>query len=67
MILAGINLSNISGVSSALACQGLCAAENGCVAFSFGTIFGVEGTCQLLSSNGGLIARPGVTSGPVSC
>ena len=54
----------VTGVSSALACQGLCAAENGCVAFTF---HGATGRCWLKSSSGSLTVLTGFTSGPVSC
>ena len=54
----------VEGVSSALACQGLCAAESGCVAFTFQLS---TGKCWLKSSSGSLSVLAGFTSGPVSC
>merc|ERR1712076_194052 len=43
----------VEGVSSALSCQGLCAAESGCVAFTFQAS---TGKCWLKSSSGTLSA-----------
>ena len=60
----GTSVAVIPGASSALACQGLCAAESLCAFFEFRTS---TGACRLLSASEFLNPTEGFISGPASC